>query len=641
VGFQQLYYTSCEHGLLGYGGFQFSAVTPGVGLATMREVEDATSYQPPRGMRADPGPGELADYPVAFSHWPGDAGTSITARVVFTGTDYSGRPGNYFAHALVAGSAADFGPVLPAELWAAPLWRTRPSGQRDLPELAGPLPPGYLSRDRVARFAGGQDAAVLPALLTAASTAMAGGRRVLLAGASSVVNATWIAAVSYLLGEQLARRLSFTTYSHRPAESRCHVTGVLPGSTALAAARGVDVCAPEAGQLPPGPAHPLASLLARAGVAAAGSLWRHAADLAGDATGGEATGGDAGAGDLDGWYPAVAAAAVLGEVALEPADVAAVAGWLCDADPAASRARPVLERLVRAVRPEELPGSRVAGLRALAARLGSGPAVERLTAVAVSRAHARLDAEEPAIAARPGTGHPGASPPGAAQPPGTERAGTQQPTETQPTETQPAGTQQPAEAQDGADRAGGRAVLSAALREAAVKVPRGDLRALGVLYRAYEEAGPQAQRRLVEEIPRLLSQAERLADALRGCPDPVRAAFCRELRQRQLNPLHHELAPAAPVLGRLHLPRTQLALAARVFTAILDLGERGDQAAAAELGAALGRVRGWRSSWLRALRRELGDNARALDGWLARERDGSGSGSPGGPRGQGHPSGTA
>ena len=29
MAFQQLYYTSCEHGLGGYGGYQFNAVTPG------------------------------------------------------------------------------------------------------------------------------------------------------------------------------------------------------------------------------------------------------------------------------------------------------------------------------------------------------------------------------------------------------------------------------------------------------------------------------------------------------------------------------------------------------------------------------------------------------------------------------------
>ena len=45
-------------------------------------------------------------------------------------------------------------------------------------------------------------------------------------------NAWWIAAISYLLGERLARQMTFTTYSHRPGYSRYpphrDAAGVLP-----------------------------------------------------------------------------------------------------------------------------------------------------------------------------------------------------------------------------------------------------------------------------------------------------------------------------------------------------------------------------------------------------------------------------
>src|SRR4029077_12075642 len=102
---QQLYYTSCENGLGGYGGYQFNAITPGVSAAVMREVEDRTVYEPPSWLLADPCPDEPGAYPIAFSHGTSEAtGAAITARVVFSGTDYSGRPGNYFAHALVTGT---------------------------------------------------------------------------------------------------------------------------------------------------------------------------------------------------------------------------------------------------------------------------------------------------------------------------------------------------------------------------------------------------------------------------------------------------------------------------------------------------------------------------------------------------------
>ena len=49
MAFKQLYYTSCEHGLGGYSGYQFNAVTPGVSPAVMREVEDRPSTSHPAG----------------------------------------------------------------------------------------------------------------------------------------------------------------------------------------------------------------------------------------------------------------------------------------------------------------------------------------------------------------------------------------------------------------------------------------------------------------------------------------------------------------------------------------------------------------------------------------------------------------
>src|SRR5580658_8498751 len=207
MAFQQLYYTSCEHGLLGYGGFQFNATTPGISSALLREVENLTAYEPPRSMPVDPGPGELADYPVALS-------------------DYSGRPGNYFAHALVTDSVADFGQVLPVELWEAPLWQTKPVREIELPSLPGPPARGALDR------------------------AMTGDRPVLLIGKDTESNADWIAALSYLLGDDLARRLSFTTYSHRPSHSRHQVIGIVGDRGQVASPASFYIYDASTGELP-------------------------------------------------------------------------------------------------------------------------------------------------------------------------------------------------------------------------------------------------------------------------------------------------------------------------------------------------------------------------------------------------------
>ena len=185
MAFQQLYYTSCEHGLGGYGGYQFNAVTPGVSPVVMREVEDRTVYEPPRWLLADPCPDEPEAYPVAFSYGTSEAtGAAITAQVVFAGTDYSGRPGNYFAHALVtgtpgqdfgaaaAGRAVGRGAVADTARSSAPSCRSCPARCRRASSTA-PGVQAFLD----ARGAEG----VLPELLTAVGRAMAGDRPVLLA----------------------------------------------------------------------------------------------------------------------------------------------------------------------------------------------------------------------------------------------------------------------------------------------------------------------------------------------------------------------------------------------------------------------------------------------------------------------------
>src|SRR6266568_1793001 len=230
MAFQQLYYTSCEHGLAGYSGYQFNAVTPGVSPVVMREVEDRTVYEPPGWLLATPRPDDPESYPVAFCHgMSGATGTVITAQVVFAGTDYSGRPGNYFAHALVTDTPEqDFGPLLPVELWGAELWQRHPADDTELPELPGPPLPGRIDRAGTQAFLDAHGTGLLPQLLTAAGRAMDGDRPVLLANHDVTENAWWIAAVCYLLGDQLGRRLTFTTYSHRPAYSPYHLTGVLP-----------------------------------------------------------------------------------------------------------------------------------------------------------------------------------------------------------------------------------------------------------------------------------------------------------------------------------------------------------------------------------------------------------------------------
>ena len=393
MAFQQLYYTSCENGLGGYGGYQFNAITPGVSAAVMREVEDRTVYEPPGWLLAEPGPDEPEAYPVAFSHGTSEAtGAAITAQVVFTGTDYSGRPGNYFAHALVTGTPRqDFGPLLPVELWGAELWHTSPVEGTELPELPGPPPPGAIDRPGVQAFLDARGAGgILPELLTAVGRAMAGDRPVLVTSHDVSENIWWIAATSYLLGEQLGHRMTFTTYSHRPGYSRYHLTGILSETLPPGADSSFQLFDLATGQTPGGGVHPLAAILASTGVMAAPGLWQQAMVFA---SGTEES--------LDDWLAPVAAAAGLLGRELSPAEADAVAGWLLGAAgwlPA--QLADVLLGVALAQPDGTLADQRLLDLHALAWRLPGQARVERLELLLAGRAVTHLARGEAAVPVR-------------------------------------------------------------------------------------------------------------------------------------------------------------------------------------------------------------------------------------------------
>lgn len=391
MAFLQLYYTSCEHGLGGYGGYQFNAITPGTPPILLQEVEERTVYEPPRSLLVHPEDPEA--YPVAFSYGLSKAaGMAVTAHVVFTGTDYSGRPGNYFAHALATSAPdRDFGPLLPAELWGAALWRAGPADGTELPEMSGPLPRGTIDRPGTQAFLDARGAeSALPELLTAVGRAMNGGRPVLVVSHDVTENAWWIAAISYLLGEHLAYQMTFTTYSHRPGYSTYHLTGVLPEARPAGADASFQMFDFAAGRTPGHDIHPVAALLASTGVMASGGLWRQAAAFA---SGTEK--------DLDDWLGPVALAARLLGQPLSPGVTNAVARWL----PAAGGWMPaqltdVALAVVLAQPDGTLSGERLNDLLGLARRLASPAKVEQAERLLAGQAFADLIQGEPATPVR-------------------------------------------------------------------------------------------------------------------------------------------------------------------------------------------------------------------------------------------------
>jgi hypothetical protein len=322
MAFQQLYYTSCERGLSGYPGYQFNAVTPGVGPEVMREVERLTAYEPPRSLADQTAGTEMAAYPVSLSFTPGD-GTTIIANVVFVGADFSRRFGNYFAHALATSTPEpDLGPLAPIELWQAPFWERRVSDSLELPALPGPPPPGTIHRDSTQAFVDSHPSTgQLPTLLSAAAQAVsAGTRSVVVVEADAAGSAHWIAALSYLLPGPLAQQMSFTTYHHRPSYCGLHVIGTVADADVDLSEGGLDsfyLFDFTGGRFSELEVHPLAELMVRVGAVQARGLWALASRLA---AGDEAS--------LDAWYPVAAAAAAGQRHQLTAVELQTAVDWL-------------------------------------------------------------------------------------------------------------------------------------------------------------------------------------------------------------------------------------------------------------------------------------------------------------------------
>ncbi len=391
--FQQLHYTSCPDGPAGFSGFQFSAATPDIAPAVLREVEELTVYQPPSWLLASPQLDQPDAYPVMFLHAASAVtGSAITAQVVFAGKDYSGRTGNYFAHALVTGTPReDFGPVRPAELWGSELWQRTQASGTELPALPGPPPRGFIDPPGAQAFldAHGLDG-ILGELLTAVAQAMTGAPPVLLVTLDAPECAWCIAALSYLLGEQLAQQLTFTTYCHRPESARLHIIGILPDAMPAEAITGsFQLFDLTTGRTRGGGVHPLAALLASTGVLAAPALWRQAVALS---SGAEQ--------HLDDWLPVVATAAGLLGRPLTPAERAAVARWAGHAvGRLPAEAADAVLGLLLDQPGEPLTGARLVHLLDLAGQAGLAARVARLEDLLIDDVVSQVRAGQPAAAA--------------------------------------------------------------------------------------------------------------------------------------------------------------------------------------------------------------------------------------------------
>ncbi|MFC5753943.1 hypothetical protein ACFPZN_50710, partial [Actinomadura rugatobispora] len=233
----QLHYTSARRGPTGRAGFQFVAETPGLPEGTRAGVTPYLSYRPPPGAPLSPDDAEVDRFPVALLY-DRVAGRPLLLRCRYLGRDYSGRYGNFFAHAVVA-EEEELEGLRPAELWHAPLWTDRPldgggAAGAVLPELdeLSPGPdsdPESLARWLAEQGGPGDAYALLARLMDAVAGVLARGHgRVVLVAEDVEPIARWIAVVSYSLPVAAAARMSFVTYSADPDGAAQRLVGTTP-----------------------------------------------------------------------------------------------------------------------------------------------------------------------------------------------------------------------------------------------------------------------------------------------------------------------------------------------------------------------------------------------------------------------------
>ncbi|KAB2345078.1 GAP1-N2 domain-containing protein [Actinomadura rudentiformis] len=231
----QLHYTSARSGPTGRAGFQFVAETPGLPEGLRAAVTPHLSYRPPPSAPLNPDDGELGRFPVTFLYdRAGERALLLWCR--YLGQDYSGRYGNFFAHAVVA-DPDELEGLRPAELWRAPLWSPHPEDAGELPDLDELIPGAAFEPEMLAEWLAeacpGDDKDApygLLARLMDAVVAVLGqghGRVVLVADDVEQV-ARWIAVVSYSLPVAAAARMSFVTYSADPGGAAQRLVGTTP-----------------------------------------------------------------------------------------------------------------------------------------------------------------------------------------------------------------------------------------------------------------------------------------------------------------------------------------------------------------------------------------------------------------------------
>ncbi|HLZ63266.1 MAG TPA: hypothetical protein VKR06_40555 [Ktedonosporobacter sp.] len=227
---RQYYYTSYVHRATGNAGFQIKAMSPGIPADLQAMLAHLIEYRIPPGCDI----GKLETHPVALRYVYEGPGTGMLLCSQSCGQDEHGRPGNFFAHALLLEEDL-ITRVPPICYWKSPFWRNAdPQEYTDivsLPLLSLPDQAFLLEGEQIWTFLmQGNRPLWLYQLLCAIIHSGRSGRRIVLLDSAEHV-ALWIAAANYLLPPPYRPLLTFATYHHDPYQAPYLITGTTADSS--------------------------------------------------------------------------------------------------------------------------------------------------------------------------------------------------------------------------------------------------------------------------------------------------------------------------------------------------------------------------------------------------------------------------
>lgn len=229
----QFVYTSCRQGMGSGSGFQTYSYSQGLTEEERRELERITVYIPPMNLPPQPTGAEIdASFPISMGYFQLQTGRFGVFQSRYTGRDFSGRFGNYLAHAFVLESG--FFPFNPAYLWRSDLFWTQlnqtDDQSSDKPDLLPPLDVTQLAERltlddaTVMAYIEEHHAQRLPKMVNAVIENQHNQRRLILG--CEAEDASMLCAAIYLaFPPRCSAHLSFNTYTIDPAGTNALICG--------------------------------------------------------------------------------------------------------------------------------------------------------------------------------------------------------------------------------------------------------------------------------------------------------------------------------------------------------------------------------------------------------------------------------